>query len=206
MKILLVNGSGRQHGCTDAALREMEKVFRSLGAEAELYWIGNQPIGGCVACHACYKTGKCAFGGGVNEFVEKARGFDAFVFGTPVHYAAASGNLTSLLDRAFFTGADAFRRKPCAVIASARRAGTTAAYEQLIKYPGITEMPIISSSYWNMVHGSRPEDVAKDEEGLRTLRVLARNMVYFLQCMEAGRAAGVSEPEAEPRVMTNFIR
>ncbi|MCQ2420859.1 MAG: flavodoxin family protein [Clostridia bacterium] len=206
MKILLVNGSGHRHGCTDAALQEMEKVFKAHGAEAEIYWIGNQPVGGCIGCGACYQTGKCVFGGGVNEFVEKARDFDAFVFGTPVHYAAASGNLTCLLDRAFFIGSDAFRRKPCAVIASARRAGTTAAYEQLLKYPGITEMPIISSSYWNMVHGRAPEDVAKDEEGLRTLRVLAKNMVYFLQCMEAGRKAGVPEPEPEPRVMTNFIR
>ena len=206
MKILLVNGSGRQHGCTDAALREMQKMFLSLGAEPEIYWIGSQPIGGCIGCRACCETGKCVFGGGVNEFVEKAKDFDAFVFGTPVHYAAASGNLTALLDRAFFTGSDAFRRKPCAVIASARRSGTTAAYEQLIKYPGITEMPIISSCYWNMVHGSSPEDVAKDEEGLRIMRVLARNMVYFLQCMEAGRKAGVPEPAEEPPAKTNFIR
>ena len=147
------------------------------------------------------------FGGTVNEFAEKAKEADGFVFGTPVHYAAASGNMTAFLDRLFYSAPkEIFCRKPAAVVTSARRAGTTAAYEQLLKYPGIMEMPIVSSCYWNNVHGSCPEDVQKDEEGLRTMRVLGRNMAWLLRCIDAGTAAGVPAPRQEPMARTNFIR
>ena len=206
MNVLLLNGSPHEHGCTYTALEEIRKTLEADGVQAEIFWIGNTPVGGCIACKSCYKTGKCAFGGGVNEFVEKARAFDGFVFGSPVHYAAASGNLTAFLDRVFYTAGATFRGKPAAVVVSARRGGTTAAYEQLLKYPGISEMPIVSGSYWNMVHGSCPEDVLKDEEGMRTMRVLGHNMAYLLKCLEAGRAAGVPAPIAEPPAKTNFIR
>lgn len=206
MKVLLLNGSPHEHGCTYTALEEIRKTLEADGVQAEIFWIGNTPIGGCIACKSCYKTGKCAFGGGVNEFVEKARAFDGFVFGSPVHYAAASGNLTAFLDRVFYTAGASFRGKPAAVVVSARRGGTTAAYEQLLKYPGISEMPIVSGSYWNMVHGSCAEDVLQDEEGLRTMRVLGHNMAYLLKCLEAGRAAGVPAPIVEPPAKTNFIR
>ena len=160
-----------------------------------------------IACGGCAKAGKCVFGGTVNEFAEKAKEADGFVFGTPVHYAAASGNMTAFLDRLFYSAPkETFCRKPAAVVTSARRAGTTAAYEQLLKYPGIMEMPIVSSCYWNNVHGSCPEDVQKDEEGLRTMRVLGRNMAWLLRCIAAGTAAGVPAPRQEPMARTNFIR
>ena len=161
----------------------------------------------CSACGGGAKAGKCVFGGTVNEFAEKAKEADGFVFGTPVHYAAASGNMTAFLDRLFYSAPkETFCRKPAAVVTSARRAGTTAAYEQLLKYPGIMEMPIVSSCYWNNVHGSCPEDVQKDEEGLRTMRVLGRNMAWLLRCIDAGTAAGVPAPRQEPMARTNFIR
>lgn len=195
MKVMLVNGSPHEHGCTDAALREVASALNADGIDTEIFWIGNTPIGGCIACGGCSKAGKCVFGGSVNDFAEKAKDADGFVFGTPVHYAAASGNMTAFMDRLFYSAPkEAFCRKPAAVITSARRAGTTAAYEQLLKYPGITEMPIVSSCYWNNVHGSRAEDIQQDEEGVRIMRVLGHNMAWLLRCIEAGKAAGVRNP------------
>ena len=138
MKVLLVNGSPHRNGCTDTALREVAEALQAEGIDAEIFWIGNEPVGGCIACGGCAKAGKCVFGGTVNEFAEKAKEADGFVFGTPVHYAAASGNMTAFLDRLFYSAPkETFCRKPAAVVTSARRAGTTAAYEQLLKYPGI---------------------------------------------------------------------
>lgn len=206
MKVFLVNGSPHQHGCTDRALREVASALEQGGIETELFWIGNRPIGGCIGCKACRTLGKCAFDGIVNEFAEKLDSADGFVFGSPVHYAAASGNMTSFLDRLFYSASEKMRGKPAAVVVSARRGGTTAAYEQLLKYPGITQMPIISSCYWNMVHGQTPNEVEQDEEGLRTMRVLGHNMAYFLHCLAAGRAAGIPLPPEEPPARTNFIR
>ena len=206
MKVFLVNGSPHQHGCTDRALREVASALEQGGIETEIFWIGNQPIGGCIGCGACAKLGRCAFDGVVNEFAEKLGEADGFVFGSPVHYAAASGNMTSFLDRLFYSVGGKLVGKPAAVVVSARRGGTTAAYEQLLKYPGIMEMPIVSSCYWNNVHGSCPEDVQKDEEGLRTMRVLGRNMAWLLRCIDAGTAAGVPAPRQEPMARTNFIR
>ena len=206
MKVLLVNGSPHQHGCTDRALREVASALEQGGMETELFWIGNRPIGGCIGCGACAKLGRCAFDGPVNEFAEKLDSADGFVFGSPVHYAAASGNMTSFLDRLFYSQGRKLAGKSAAVVVSARRGGTTAAYEQLLKYPGITQMPIISSCYWNMVHGQNAEEVEQDKEGLRTMRVLGHNMAYLLHCLAAGRAAGVPFPPEEPPARTNFIR
>ena len=206
MKVLLVNGSPHQHGCTDRALHEVASVLEQGGIGTEIFWIGNQPIGGCIGCGACGKLGRCAFDGPVNEFAEKLDEADGFVFGSPVHYAAASGNMTSFLDRLFYSAGRKMQGKPAAVVVSARRGGTTATYEQLLKYPGICQMPIISSCYWNMVHGQTPDDVERDAEGLRTMRVLGHNMAYFLRCLAAGRAAGVPLPPEEPPARTNFIR
>ena len=159
-----------------------------------------------MGCGACGKTGKCAFDGGVNEFVEKAREADGFIFGSPVHYAAASGSITGFLDRAFYSGSPAFQGKPGAAVVSARRAGTTAAFDQLNKYFAINEMPVVSANYWNMVHGSTAADVEQDLEGLQTMRVLARNMAWLMKCVAAGKAAGVERPAQEQKQRTNFIR
>ena len=152
MKVLLVNGSGHAKGCTYTALEEVAGALEKNGIETEIIQVGAQPIAGCIGCNACIKTGKCFRDDGVNEFVEKAKTADGFVFGSPVHYAAASGNMTSFLDRAFYSAdADVFRFKQAAVVTAARRGGTTAAYEQLLKYPGISHMPIVSSQYWNKI-------------------------------------------------------
>ena len=207
MKVLLVNGSPHKNGSTNRALQEVEKTLQASGVETEIFWIGNEPIGGCIGCGGCRKTGACIFGGVVAEFTEKAKTVDGFVFGSPVHYAAASGNMTSFLDRVFYSAdAETFRFKPAAVVTAARRGGNTAAYEQLLKYPGISHMPIVSSQYWNMVHGANAQDVEQDLEGLQTMRALGRNMVWLLSCIEAGKDAGINPPAVEPFQRTNFIR
>ena len=206
MKVILVNGSPRKEGCTFTALSEVEATLREEGIETEIYHIGQEVVG-CKACRACAKIGKCVIDDLVNSFVDKARDADGFIFGSPVHYAAASGNITSFMDRAFFSGKGAFAFKPAACVLSARRAGTTAAFDQLNKYFTISQMPVISSRYWNMVHGSDPEDVLKDAEGLQTMRMLARNMAWFLKLREAGDKAGVPLPKQEEVInFTNFIR
>lgn len=211
MKVLLVNGSPHKEGCTYTALSEAAKILNEEGISTEIFWIGNKPIGGCIACNACVKAGKCAFDDVVNQCREKAYEADGFLFGTPVHYGSASGNMTAFMDRLFYSelgGNDnkAFYLKPAAAIISARRAGTTATFDQMNKYFTIQEMPIVSSRYWNMVHGTSAEQVQEDAEGLCTMRVLARNMAYMLRCQEAGKKAGVQLPKQEQRVFTNFIR
>jgi len=211
MKVLLVNGSPHEKGCTYTALSKIAETLEKEGVEAEIFWIRNTPVGGCIACRKCAETGKCTFDDVVNEFRMKAYEADGFIFGTPVHYAAASGNMTSFMDRLFYSelcgnGNKAFRMKPAAVITSARRAGTTAAFDQMIKYLTIQEMPVVSARYWNMVHGAKPEDVLKDEEGLFTMFELGRNMAYLLHCLEAGKKAGINPPEQTKKPGTNFIR
>ena len=206
MKVLMLNGSPHKNGCTDRALREIAAELAKAGVDSEIFWLGAKPAGGCMVCGACGKTGKCAFDGGVNEFVEKAREADGFIFGSPVHYAAASGSITGFLDRAFYSGSPAFQGKPGAAVVSARRAGTTAAFDQLNKYFAINEMPVVSANYWNMVHGSTAADVEQDLEGLQTMRVLARNMAWLMKCVAAGKAAGVERPAQEQKQRTNFIR
>ena len=211
MKVLLVNGSPHQEGCTYTALKEVEKSLNEERIETEIFWIENKPIGGCIACKKCIELGKCVFEDVVNRFVDKAKEADGFIFGSPVHYAAASGNITSFMDRVFYSAScgghgDYFKFKPAATVISARRAGTTATYDQLNKYFGINQMPIISSRYWNMVHGSTPEDVLKDEEGMQVMRILGKNMAYFLKCIEAGKEKGIKYPTHEEIKFTNFIR
>ena len=211
MKVLLVNGSPHKDGSTNRALQEIAKTLQEEGIGAEIYHIGMNPISGCRGCNACAKLKKCVINDNVNEFVEKAKDFDGFVFGAPVHYGSAGGNISSFLDRAFFSAfygnkADVFKHKPGAAVACARRSGTTATLDQLNKYFTITEMPVISGRYWNMVHGHNANDVEKDLEGLQNMRILARNMAWHLKCQEAGKNAGVPMPKQEETVFTNFIR
>jgi len=211
MKVLLVNGSPHKNGCTNRALEEVAKELEDAGVETEIFWIGNSPVGGCIACGGCAQDGTCSLGGSVVEFQQMARQADGYVFGTPVHYASASGNMTAFMDRLFYSesraeGGTTFRLKPAAVVSSARRGGTTAAFDQMNKWLTISEMIVVGSRYWNMVHGSNAEQVEHDEEGLWTMRVLGRNMAYVLKCQEAAKAAGVELPEREQGVFTNFIR
>ena len=210
MKVLLINGSPHQYGCTYTALEEVGMALRGEGIGADHFWIGKKPVAGCMACRVCKKTGSCVMNDSINEFDELAKEYDGFIFGSPVYYAGMNGSMMSFMDRAFYS-AEArkphpFMRKPAAAVASARRAGTTPTLDQMYKYFGIMEMPIISSSYWNMVHGNTPDEVRQDLEGLRTMRVLGRNMAWYLKLREAGEKAGVPEPEQEPRIATNFIR
>lgn len=212
MKVLLVNGSPHKNGCTNTALEEVAKTLNEEGIETEIFWIGTKPIAGCNACKTCSKTGKCVFDDVVNEFVEIAKQADGFIFGSPVHFAGATGAMTSFMDRVFYSdflgnGNKTFLYKPASVVVSARRAGTTATYDQLNKYFGITQMPIISSRYWNMVHGATPEQVKQDEEGMQVMRILGRNMAYYLKCIEAGKEKGIELPKQEEKInFTNFIR
>ena len=211
MKVLLVNGGPHKNGCVNTALEEVANELNKSEIETEIFWIGVKPISGCIACGNCAKTGKCVFDDVVNEFVEKAKYADGFIFGSPVHYGGASGAITSFMDRVFYSAAssgknDRFMFKPAACVISARRGGTTATYDQLNKYFGITQMPIISSRYWNMVHGNTPEQVKQDKEGLQIMRILGRNMAYYLKCIEAGKEKGINPPEQEQTTLTNFIR
>ena len=205
MKVLLVNGSPHQKGCTYTALEEVAKTLEENGIETEIFQLGNKAINGCIGCGACRKKGECFMDDKVNEFAKKAKDADGFVFGSPVHYAAASGALTSFLDRVFYSAGRYMQFKPAASVASARRAGTTATLDQINKYATISNMPLVSSQYWNMVHGFTPEDVKKDLEGMQTMRTLGRNMAWLLKCIELGKNNNINRPELEERVATNFI-
>ena len=206
MKVLLVNGSPHEKGCTYAGLMEIARVLKDEGVDSEIFWLGKDAIAGCTGCGACSKTGRCVIDDVVNVFLEKAKTTDGFVFGTPVHFASASGAITAFMDRAFCSKAALYMGKPAAAIASCRRGGASAALDQLNKYFPICGMPMVPSQYWNMIHGSKPEDVAKDEEGMQTMRTLARNMAWMLKCIEAGKNAGVLYPERETPIKTNFVR
>ena len=211
MKVLLFNGSPNKEGCTYTALKEIAKTLKEEGIDSEIYQVGTEVIAPCKACRACAKLGKCVIDDKVNEFVNLAENFNAFILGSPVHYASASGLATSFLDRAFFSAfmsgrGHIFKQKFGAAIASARRAGTTATLDQLNKYFTITQMPIVSGRYWNMVHGSCKEEVLKDEEGMQNMRFLARNMAWLLKCKEAAEKAGIRPPKQEDVIFTNFIR
>lgn len=210
MKVLLINGSPHEKGCTYTALKEVADTLNKEGIDSEIVHLGTKPISGCIACRSCMKNKKCIFDDMVNKLLNSAAEYDGFIFGTPVHYAAASGAITSFMDRLFFADMlsekKSFYLKPAAAVISARRAGTTAAFDQINKYFTISEMPVISSQYWNMVHGFSPEDVQKDLEGMQIMRALGRNMAFFLKCKEAGEKAGIKYPEKEERIFTNFIR
>ena len=206
MKVLLINGSPREKGCTYTALAEAISVFEKNGVETELVWVGNKPVAGCIACGACAKTGKCFIDDKVNDIIEHFDEYDGVIVGSPVYYAGVSGQITSFLDRLFYAGSRKVKGKPAAAIVSCRRGGASAAFEIINKYFMMTNMPVVTSLYWNQVHGNTPEEVKKDLEGLQTVRVLAQNMIWLMRSIEAGRAAGVEYPTYEPKQRTNFIR
>lgn len=211
MKVLMLNGSANAKGCTYTALSEMGKVFEQEGIEFEIFQLGNKPIRDCIGCGKCNENGCIFTDDAVNEFIKKAEEADGFVFGTPVYYAHPSGRILSFLDRVFYSTArrgreNPFWHKPAFAVSSARRGGTTASMDVLNKYFSISQMPIVASTYWNMVHGNKPEEVLQDLEGLQTMRNAARNMVWMMKCFDAGRNAGVKRPETEKVYATNFIR
>lgn len=210
MNVILVNGSPHPKGCTFTALKTVGEALEDEGIETQIFQVGTKPMSGCIGCGKCEKNGRCVFSDRVNDFLDLAETADGFVFGSPVHYAAATGAMTCFMDRAFFPTFSAqteiFRLKPGAAIVSARRSGTSATLDQLNKYLTWAEMPVISSRYWNMVHGNTAEEVMQDLEGLQIMRALGKNMAWFLACKAAGEKAGIARPKKEVRVSTNFIR
>jgi len=194
MKVLLINGSRRKAGCTYTALEEIAGVLNKEGIETEIFFVGIDAVNGNINSL-------------VKEAGEKCAEADGFIFGSPVYYASPTGEILAFLDRLFWNYGNVMKHKPGAAIVSARRGGTTASFDVLNKYFTINEMPIVSSRYWNMVHGNSPEEVRQDEEGMQVMRILARNMAWMLKCIEAGKAAGIEAPVLdEERKFTNFIR
>jgi len=206
MKVLLVNGSPHQNGCTYTALCEVAKGLESEGIDYEILHIGKGDIPGCRGCGYCKKKGECVIKDIVNQTVARADEFDGFVFGSPVYYAGPAGQLLSFMDRLFYSSCGRLAYKPAAAVVSCRRGGSTASLDRLNKYFTISNMPVVSSQYWNLVHGNSPEEVVQDLEGMQIMRTLGRNMGWMLKSIDAGKKAGVKIPEPEERVWTNFIR
>ena len=205
MKALLINGSPHANGCTFTALNIVAEELQKNGIETEIVHIGSKDIRGCIACGKCAELGRCVFNDMVNEVAPKFEQADGLVVGSPVYYAGPNGTLTNLLDRLFFSTPFDKRMKVGAAIVSARRGGTTAAFDRLNKYFTISEMPVVSSRYWNMVHGHTPEDVMKDEEGVQIMHILGRNMAFLMRAIAAERERN-GLPEKEVTRYTNFIR
>ena len=205
MKVLLLNGSIHRNGTTHAALEKVAQTLQQEGIETEIFQIGAGAIRDCMDCGKCSEQGCIFTDDAVNEFTAKAKEADGFIFGTPVYYAHPSGRIQSFLDRAFFSRGAAFRYKPGAAVAVARRGGTTASLDVLNKYFGISQMPTVGSSYWNMVHGMDGEEAHLDIEGMQTMRNLAHNMAWLLKCIEAGKQQGIPMPASERGNRMNFI-
>ena len=210
MKVLLLNGSPHSQGCTYTALCEIERTLHEEGVETELMHLGTAPVRSCTGCGACFRNKNCRCvmdDDAVNRILEKMEGCDGLIVGSPVHYAAAGGSISTAMDRMFYAASRMMAGKPGAAVVSARRAGTTAAIDQLNKYFTIAGMPIVPSQYWPMVHGNTPEQVLQDEEGLQIMRMLARNMAWMLRSFALAREHGILPPEREKiRKTTNFIR
>ncbi len=205
MKVVLINGSPKKNGCTFTALSEVAKALNKNGVETEILHIGNT-TSGCLGCGYCSKNGKCVNDDDcLNKYADTIKAADGYIFGSPVHYAAASGAATSFLDRLYISCGAAMAYKPGASVVVCRRGGSTAALDQLNKYFTINNMPIVSSNYWCMAHGTNPDELVKDEEGMQIMRLLGNNMAWLLKCIEAGKKAGI-EPEKEAKIKTNFIR
>jgi len=205
MKVLLLNGSPHENGCVFTALNEIAVTLKENGIDSEIFWIGNQPVRGCVACWGCRQEGSsgCVFRDDIYlPLVEKVKECDGLIVGTPVYYAGPAGSLCALLDRLFFSASRYLRHKPAACVVNCRRGGASAAFDRLNKYFTINQMPVISSRYWNSTHGFTPDDVRQDLEGLQTMRTLARNMAYHLQ---TNAETKIPLPEQETFVQTNFI-
>ncbi len=205
MKVLMLNGSPRKNGNTSIALKEMEKIFKQEGIETELIHVGNKGIRSCIACGACSEKGKCVFDDIVNEIAPKFEECDGLVVGSPVYYASANATLVALLTRLFYSTSFDKTMKVGASVVCARRGGLSATFDELNKFFTISGMPVASSRYWNSIHGRQEGEAAQDEEGLLTMRVLARNMSFLMKSIALGKEK-YGLPEKEPVTMTNFIR
>ena len=206
MKVLLINGSPHKEGCTYTALSEVAATLHRHNIETELLYLGVNPIAGCIACGSCMETGYCFREDAVRDVQARLDEFDAIVIGSPVYYSAPSGQLISFLNRLFYGTQSRMAGKLGASVVSCRRGGASATFEQLNQYFTIANMPIVSSQYWNSVHGFTPDDVRKDREGLQTMRTLGENMAWLLRCIALGRQNGISRPNYEPALRTHFIQ
>lgn len=206
MKVLMINGSPNEQGCTYTALDIIAKTLKEEGVDSEIVQIGKNCVKGCIGCGACSRDHRCVFNGGVvNEVLEKMETSDGLIIGSPVYFASPSGSLTSLLDRIFMAG-DKFKLKPAAAIATARRAGMTPTIDVIQRYFGCVGMVTVPANYYNMIFGRKPEELLQDEEGVQTMRVLGKNMAWMLKSIEAGRQAGVELPAPEKKIKMTFIR
>lgn len=204
MKVLLINGSPRGKSNTYIALSEVAKALNECGVETEIVSIGTKAVQGCIACNKCSELGRCVFNDELYSTVlEKVASADGIVVGSPVYYAGPNGSLCALLDRLFYSSSALLAYKPAAAVAVCRRGGASATFDRLNKYFTITNMPVVSSQYWNSVHGRRPEEASEDAEGLQTMRTLGRNMAWMLKNLKSGQTP---VPDQEPKVYTNFIR
>lgn len=207
MKVLLINGSPHVKGCTATALAEVAKALNECGIDTKISWIGSKPISGCVACGYCKSGGQCAIDTDmVNVIGAELDSYDGYIFGSPVYYASPNGAMLAFMDRLFYSHRSKMAWKPAAAVVSCRRGGASSSFDALNKYFTICNMPVVGSSYWNSVHGNTPEEVKQDLEGLQVMRNLGKNMAWLIKCIEASKAAGISRPEQEPPVKTNFIR
>ena len=208
MKVLLINGSPRQNGNTALALNAIADILKEEGVDSQLLWLGNKPVQDCIACKGCSKNGgRCVFDDEANQIIDAMAVCDGLIVGTPVYFAHPSGRVQSVLDRAYYAQYnDLFAHKPAAALAIARRAGCTASVDVLNKFFTISQMPVVSSQYWNVAFGRVEGEILQDEEGMQIIRTLARNMAWMLKSIEAGKAAGITPPQPEPRAVTNFIR
>ncbi|MGN1183047.1 MAG: flavodoxin family protein [Faecalibacillus sp.] len=205
MKVILINGSPNAKGCTYTALREVERILNDENIETEIIHVGQKDIRGCIGCRKCRELGKCIFNDYVNEVAPKFEECDGIVIGSPVYFASANGTLVSFIDRLFYSANCDKTMKVGAAVVSARRGGCSATFDELNKYFTISSMPVVSSQYWNSVHGYTPDDVRKDEEGMQTMRVLGRNMAFLMKSIQLGKEK-YGLPEKETPVHTHFIR
>ncbi len=206
MKVILVNGSPIKNGCCDRAIEEIVSTLKVEGIDSSVYWLGDKPIADCKACGYCEVKGECVIKDGVQDFLALAQEADGFIFASPVYYAGVDGSLKSFLDRVFYSGGRFLKGKPGAAVISSRRAGSTSAFDDINKFFAINEMPIVTSCYWNEVHGLTRADVEKDEEGLYTMRVLAHNFAFLLKALELAKEKGLTKTNEGKKPMTNFIR
>ena len=206
MKVLLLNGSPHENGTTKRALVEVAKTLNENGVETEILTVGNKRVAGCMACGGCATTGKCVFDDElIFEIVKKIEESDGVVIGSPVYYASINGTLKAFLDRVFYSK-NSFANKVGASVVVARRAGTTATFDIINKYFAISSMPIVTSNYWNNVHGSNGVQAELDEEGMQTMRVLGKNMAWLIKCIKFGKENGINPPVLEDKIKTNFIK
>ncbi len=205
-KVLMINGSPHEFGCTYTALKEVADTLEKNGVETEFLYLGTKPVAGCIACGKCGQTGRCVFDDQVNRALDKLDEYSGIVVGSPVYFAGPTGQICAFLDRFFYCGGDRMKGKVAAAVVSCRRGGATAAFDRLNKYFTISNMHVAGSQYWNQIHGRTPAQAVKDLEGLQTMRTLGQNMAWLIKSIEAGKAAGLAAPEYEKTQITNFIR